>query len=319
MSDVEQPYDDLFKEISQYKIGQYRTNLDPYPLPKSINIGIFGNAGSGKSSLINTLVRCISDSQELLLLAEPSSGHLSHGTYNYKRFKPESKLPIFLYDSRGLNFINVEEEKEVARFIVGLGCFGYINRPNDGVPEVEKKMIQQYALEYKNNVIPEPLHAVIVTISANSLEPTISSTSTLIKQLKSINCAFCVAVTHPDRYEPPKNEENNHTKEAISEQSVSEQLKAKFSEKLNINVNNVFVIANYIRRGKPRDKTMEREVLSLMKYSLQKAEWNLEYTIPEWKKIRSKYDTLKSYIEPYAQYIFFFLLLLFAVLYFQRK
>jgi len=254
---------------TEYQIGKFRGDVmdKAAKLPKKISIGIFGFAGAGKSSFVNTAIRAMKNLPNLEFYALPS-GPLAHGTLNYSKYMLSDKIQ--LYDSRGLNFIDTNETEEVLKFITGYGCLGYVSRSTEELPAKDKELIEKYRFEYQNNMTADSLNSVILTVPSECSEAEKGAVSNLIRLLKQIQYdSFLVLITKRDK--------------GIS--ISKEELIDSFSRKLQVDPHRIFVIQNYTSEAQERRvEDIDKMALKVIEGSLKLAERNVDNMLPFRKR-----------------------------------
>jgi hypothetical protein len=274
--------------------------------------------------LINTLFHAVRG-EEFRIVCEPTDVMGDDGTLNYVQVKLREALngEISLYDSRGFNFININDMEEIFKFTSGSGSKGYVTRtripPTTLTPEIkeqilrEEKLIKTWESRFRNNKTANPLNASIFVISSESLNNStemknISTVLRFMRQAKNEN--WMVVITRVSPTDPS-----------------SKTVIANFSKELMISSTKIFLIENYDHNNFSPNPITELQALKILKNCCVLAEKYYEYTPPSSterfmsRSLISLRQSLRelaadiSAFRPITQIIlFFFVIVIFAYL-----
>ncbi|XP_035681608.1 uncharacterized protein LOC118419353 [Branchiostoma floridae] len=239
------------QELRNYRFGNihgqhYFAGLDIRDMQEGgLRIGLFGPAGSGKSSFINTCERAMK--QGLRRGNADIQTAYGEGTIVLQEYLDDIDNDFCLVDTRGFFQHNIDELTALADIVHGR------IRPGQEVKfgrSADKEEIEEY--------FPNWLHAIIIVLSAT--DPRLQDGHTHRNNLKIVRDFMrrrvVTVITHHDRIH----------------ESQEEDILAKASAATGSALDHIVFVANYHIDKKETDYNTEMGALEVMKSALHVAE-----------------------------------------------
>lgn len=264
-SNMKENVEKLKQELRDYKTGsklgtQAFQDAEPGEMENmKVRMSIFGMTGSGKSTLVNTVMKVLLGKEERGTAIEQSSG--GEGTISMEEFLPQ--FDFTLIDTRGFFEFDALQETELFRILYGTVRDGEVI---DRGPMGELKRRSAGAAGHKLNKPPiaQQAHVVLWVIKANDVRLTKDKYKDKFKfvtQMLAKECITIVTVVTCD------DEIRTHQREEVIRKAREATLSIK---------PNTFLIANWLSNQDEYDITYENEVVNMLHTALKCGERSIK-------------------------------------------
>ncbi|XP_075687724.1 uncharacterized protein LOC142656684 [Rhinoderma darwinii] len=141
------------------RINQFTTgNVPGY---ERVVVQLFGMLGHGKSSLINSCLCVVKDSEYHNL----AGAGKSHGSMTTKRQEHKLTNVLVMVDNRGIQKWKCEETAEVCAQLCSLRDIGEVTWDKDNLEETSKQLLHKYTNRPSDFILPVLVYSAITTLT----------------------------------------------------------------------------------------------------------------------------------------------------------
>ncbi|CAH1267095.1 Hypp3684 [Branchiostoma lanceolatum] len=255
----------IVKDVPDARLGEMKNTV--------VRVGLFGLTGSGKSSFVNTVVKCVEGKDEELAIVQ-SSG--AEGTILLEEFAlggggPAKKPGFKLLDTRGFDVLGDDAHKEMLAILNGDIRSGQV---------IDREKCMETSMSGEDYKLSREVHVVLWFVKGS--DPRLGSGSYqshmafLKMQLRKRTMKTLTIITHDDELQRKSctDQQRRNIADQAREITGSDQ-------------NDTYFLTNNIKGG-PFPSEQEQHVLDIVKTALTAA----EYTI-RMRQSKRKLRTMK--------------------------